>query len=109
MGSRKFGPIKPKDFAKVLADFDFQQKPQRSGSSHFNYEGYVAEIRRVVTVDFGMDIINDKDLVKSMIENSGLPWKVFRDKKARKKAIKKKREAEETNRNKKTDSITSKA
>ncbi len=74
MGRKKWRPLKVRDIRKVLKAHNFTKKSQEG--SHEQWEGYVNGLRRMVTVPDYQEI-GDKDLIKSIIDQSGLSRDLF--------------------------------
>lgn len=66
---KKYPPLTPSEVIDILKVWNFVLKIQVG--SHAQYEGIIREIKRKVTVDMGEKDF-DKDLIKSMIRQSGL-------------------------------------
>lgn len=74
MGFRKYLPLKPKEIETVLKRHGFFFK--RQDGSHAQWEGYIVNTRRIVTVPQYSEI-KSKDVLKSIFQQSGLSWKEF--------------------------------
>ena len=74
MGIRRYPPLTPQEVVSILIALGFCFK--RQIGSHAHYELIEGETRRLVTVDMSVRDFG-KDLIKSMIAQSGEDRKMF--------------------------------
>ena len=74
MGSKKYPPLKYKEVVAILKALGF--KFDRSKGDHEQYEGYIKNKRRLVTVDVKGSPYNEF-IIKCMIKQSGVTYKKF--------------------------------
>lgn len=74
MGNKKYRPLKPRQVRDTLKRNGFVEKTTKG--SHAQWEGYIGEKRRIVTVP-DYDEYKDKSLIKSIIQQSGLDHDEF--------------------------------
>lgn len=74
MGSRKYPPLTLSEVKNILIANNFTLI--RKSGSHHQYEGYIKDQRRLVTVDVNINSFGPK-LIKYMIKQSGLSRKKF--------------------------------
>ena len=83
MGGGKYPYLNRKQFEKTLQSLDFSLKRSPAGgSSHFHWEGFINNQRRVVTIKklpSNSDVYSGH-LLKSMIFQTGLSKKEFYEK-----------------------------
>lgn len=74
-----YPPLNRRQVEKILKALGFTPKPQRSGTTHTQWEGYACGKRRIVTVDDlgGANKTYGWPLLASMIRQSGVSKEQF--------------------------------
>lgn len=73
-----YPPLNRRQVEKILKALGFIPKPQRSGTTHTQWEGYTGGKRRIVTVDdLGTNKTYGRSLLASMIRQSGVSKEQF--------------------------------